>query len=176
MPPKEKEKKIKISEPARTEELYVNREISWLAFNQRVLLEAADPKVPLLERLKFLMIYQSNLDEFYRVRIGILTHRVLLMPDSRETPEFILFLGSYLPPAMIAMLVVYCLREMDFTSAGHGVPEILSVISVMILQKWKPVFAWLPVESMIHERQEAYYQALSAADSQGVPVLPGQLS
>ena len=84
MPPKEKEKKIKISEPARTEELYVNREISWLAFNQRVLLEAADPKVPLLERLKFLMIYQSNLDEFYRVRIGILTHRVLLMPDSRD--------------------------------------------------------------------------------------------
>ncbi|MDO5109537.1 MAG: AzlD domain-containing protein [Erysipelotrichaceae bacterium] len=61
----------------------------------------------------------------------------LLMPDSRETPEFILFLGSYLPPAMIAMLVVYCLKDMDFSAAGHGVPEFLSVISVMILQKWK---------------------------------------
>ncbi len=60
---------------------YLNRELSWLAFNERVLLEAADSAVPLLERLKFLSIYQSNLDEFYRVRIGILTHRAILTPD-----------------------------------------------------------------------------------------------
>ena len=66
------------------ESIYVNRELSWLAFNRRVLLEAADPKVPLLERLKFLMIYQSNLEEFYRVRIGILTHRALLAPDNPD--------------------------------------------------------------------------------------------
>ena len=57
-----------------------------------MLLEAADPAVPLLERLKFLMIYQSNLTEFYRVRIGILTHRALLTPDKKDplsgmTPE-----------------------------------------------------------------------------------------
>ncbi len=63
---------------------YLNRELSWLAFNERVLLEAADPAVPLLERLKFLMIYQSNLTEFYRVRIGILTHRALLTPDKQD--------------------------------------------------------------------------------------------
>lgn len=49
-----------------------------------MLLEAADPGVPLLERLKFLMIYQSNLEEFYRVRIGILTHRALLTPDTPD--------------------------------------------------------------------------------------------
>ena len=72
--------------------VYINRELSWLAFNERVLLEAADPAVPLLERLKFLMIYQSNLTEFYRVRIGILTHRSLLTPDKKDplsgmTPE-----------------------------------------------------------------------------------------
>ena len=66
------------------ESLYINREISWMSFNERVLLEAADASVPLLERLKFLMIYQSNLEEFYRVRIGILTHRVLLTPDKRD--------------------------------------------------------------------------------------------
>ena len=76
-----KEKKKGISEPAPRESVYVNRELSWLAFNRRVLLEAADPKVPLLERLKFLIIYQSNLSEFYRVRIGILSHRVMLTPD-----------------------------------------------------------------------------------------------
>ena len=64
--------------------LYINRDVSWLAFNRRVLLEAADPKVPLLERLKFLMIYQSNLEEFYRVRIGILSHRALLTPDTPD--------------------------------------------------------------------------------------------
>ena len=66
------------------ESLYINRELSWLSFNERVLLEAADTSVPLLERLKFLMIYQSNLEEFYRVRIGILTHRALLTPDKRD--------------------------------------------------------------------------------------------
>ncbi len=64
--------------------IYINRELSWLAFNERVLLEAADPAVPLLERLKFLMIYQSNLTEFYRVRIGILSHRILLAPDKPD--------------------------------------------------------------------------------------------
>ena len=72
-------------EPTKKEEsLYINRELSWLSFNERVLLEAADTKVPLLERLKFLMIYQSNLEEFYRVRIGILTHRAILTPDKRD--------------------------------------------------------------------------------------------
>ena len=79
-----KEKKIDDTEIQDTESVYVNRELSWLAFNERVLLEAADPAVPLLERLKFLMIYQSNLEEFYRVRIGILSHRALLTPDKAD--------------------------------------------------------------------------------------------
>ena len=76
-----KEKKNRRAETAAPDSIYINRELSWLAFNRRVLLEAADPEVPLLERLKFLMIYQSNLEEFYRVRIGILTHRDMLAPD-----------------------------------------------------------------------------------------------
>ena len=79
-----KEKKIKTPGRAEQDRIYINREISWLAFNRRVLMEAADPTVPLLERLKFLMIYQSNLEEFFRVRIGILTHRALLTPDTPD--------------------------------------------------------------------------------------------
>ena len=90
-----KEKKSESVKRGAAESLYINRELSWLAFNERVLLEAADPAVPLLERLKFLMIYQSNLEEFYRVRMGILTHRALLTPDKADP------LSGMLPDAQI---------------------------------------------------------------------------
>jgi len=64
--------KIDLNDPT----LYLNREMTWLSFNQRVLHEAEDQRTPLLERLKFIAIVSSNLDEFFMKRIGGLKHQV----------------------------------------------------------------------------------------------------
>ncbi len=72
--------------------VYDNRELSWLKFNERVLEEAQDKDVPLFERLRFVSIFSSNLDEFFMVRVGSLYDQTLVAPDKAEnktnmTPE-----------------------------------------------------------------------------------------
>ncbi|HEU5217729.1 MAG TPA: polyphosphate kinase 1 [Gemmatimonadales bacterium] len=75
----------------RAPSLYVNRELSWLEFNRRVLNEAKDPRTPLLERVKFLSIFGSNLDEFFQVRVAGLREQVCAkiseLTDDGMTPE-----------------------------------------------------------------------------------------
>jgi polyphosphate kinase len=85
--PKKNSASMNLSDP----QYYINRELSWLEFNNRVLHEACDPRTPLLERLKFLAIFSSNLDEFFMVRVAGLKQQVeatvnLLTPDGR-TPQ-----------------------------------------------------------------------------------------
>ena len=85
--PKKNAPSINLNDP----QYYINRELSWLEFNNRVLYEACDPRTPLLERLKFLAIFSSNLDEFFMVRVAGLMQQVeatvnLLTTDGR-TPQ-----------------------------------------------------------------------------------------
>ena len=61
-----------------------NRELSWLEFNKRVLDEATDETVPLLERLKFLSIFSTNLDEFFMIRVGSLEDLAVMVPDKED--------------------------------------------------------------------------------------------
>ena len=123
-----KEKKGKGGNAPVSESIYINRELSWLAFNRRVLMEAADQTVPLLERLKFLMIYQSNLEEFFRVRIGILTHRTLLTPDTPDP------LTRMLPETQISEVLRIVREQQDLMeSIWKSVREELQANRVEVL-------------------------------------------
>lgn len=55
----------------------------------------------------------------------------------RKTPDFIIWLGKVLPPAIIGMLVVYCLKNISFVSYPHGLPEFIACLSVVLLHLWK---------------------------------------
>lgn len=95
-------KEINLNDP----QYYFNRELSWLEFNKRVLAEATDSRTPLLERLKFLAIFSSNLDEFFMVRVAALKQQVAanvskLPPDGRTPSEQLELISQSLPAIVV---------------------------------------------------------------------------
>lgn len=90
-----------------------NRELSWLEFNARVLAEAEDETVPLLERFKFLAIFTSNLDEFFMIRVGSLTDMAALEPNRRDTKSG-LTAGEQLSRIYAAVEPLYARRDAAF--------------------------------------------------------------
>ena len=69
--------------------------------------------------------------------ITILLRALPFLVFSKKTPGYILYLGKVLPPAIIGMLVIYCLRDISFVSAPFGVPELIAAVLVVLLQIWK---------------------------------------
>ncbi|HSJ63105.1 MAG TPA: polyphosphate kinase 1 [Gemmatimonadaceae bacterium] len=110
----------RLSAPA----LYINRELSWLEFNARVLHEALDPRNPLLERLKFLSIFATNLDEFYMVRVAgvrrqIAANVTTTTPDGLTPQEQLDAISARVRELLDEQQ--RCLRQLLAELASHGV-------------------------------------------------------
>ena len=112
-----------------TEVPYLNRDLSWLSFNHRVLQEAKDPSVPLFERIKFLGIYSSNLDEFFRVRVASIKSLIRLGSSTKSELDF--------PPEEILDMVNDTVKkqQVEFTEIyqKHIIP-LLESINIHILR------------------------------------------
>ncbi len=107
---------------------YINRDLSWLSFNYRVLQEAKDPSVPLFERIKFLGIYSSNLDEFFRVRVASIRRLLRLGKSTRREIDF--------PPEEVLEKINETVKnqQLEFTEIyqKHIIP-LLQAINIHIL-------------------------------------------
>jgi polyphosphate kinase len=107
----------------------INRELSWLSFNERVLQEAADPSVPLVERIKFLGIFSNNLDEFFKVRVATIMRMVDLkmsIPKAlNEKPELLL--------SKIQEKVIACQKRFDLIY--EGIQEELARENIYIIDE-----------------------------------------
>lgn len=76
----------------------------------------------------------------FLLTLGILITRVapfLLFPDGQPTPSYIRYLGSVLPSAMFGLLVIYCMKNVSLFSGSHGIPELIALVTVIVLHLWK---------------------------------------
>jgi len=125
-----------------TPELFINREMSWLAFNARVLHEAFDDRNPLLERLKFLSIFSTNLDEFYMVRVAGLRRQLLAGltapngPDGMTPIELVSAVRARI--AELSVMQQHCLHDLLLPAlADKGIG--LVTMSQLDATEWQSV-------------------------------------
>lgn len=74
------------------------------------------------------------------VALGTMITRFLpfiLFPENKHTPKMVLYLGNVLPPAMMGLLVIYCLKNVSLTTMPHGLPELVAIGLIVVLHKWK---------------------------------------
>ncbi len=163
---------------------YMNRELSWINFNERVLEEAEDPNVPLLEQLSFSAIYQSNLDEFVQVRIGTMLDRKKSDPKKRDgrsgmkpkeqLDAMLARIGALIPRKdrayfhTMSQLRDYGIEHVDFTETSadekayleqYFKREVKPLLSPIVIDKGQP-FPFL--------RNKQIYIAVHLASKNGV--------
>ena len=115
---------------------FQDRELSWLQFNLRVLQTAGESSIPLLERLKFLSIYRSNMEEFFMVRVGSLSHRAVLLPNERDektgwtAAEQLKHIIAEVNRQQSTVLKTYRALQQDLKTAGLDVVDFRKVSKV----------------------------------------------
>ncbi|UCZ55859.1 polyphosphate kinase 1 [Desulfurispirillum indicum] len=121
---------------------YINREISWLSFNARVLQEATNPEVPLLERLKFLGIFSSNMDEYFRVRVATIKRFIDIGEKALD------ILGDDPRKILLAIKRMVATQQDAFEQAYTRIRHELELESIFIID-----------ETQLDERQAAFVES-----------------
>src|SRR5215471_2011287 len=126
--------------------LYFNREISWLAFNRRVLEEAADHAWPLLERLKFLAIFHSNLDEFFMIRVSGLHEQLEAAVTERSAD------------GLSVREQLRLIREIVEVDAGAAMRVLLEDLKPKLAEAGVRVLRWKEIEPERRRELTSYFE------------------